>query len=51
MAAEEQSDTDGHMKPRYRAIFLQVEKKAPTDIHHLLNVYGGQTVGVSTVRW
>ena len=32
-------------------IFLHAEKMVPTDIHqHLLNIYGYQTVDVSTVR-
>ena len=32
--------------------FLLVEKMASTDIHqHLLNVYGDQTVDISTVWW
>ena len=56
MAAEGQSDRmvsdmEVHMKQRCGTEFLHVEKMAPTDIHqHLLNVYGDQTVDVSTVR-
>ena len=55
-AAERQSgrmasDMEAHMKQRCVTEFLHVEKMAPTDIHqHLLNIYGDQTVDVSTVR-
>jgi len=39
------------MKQRYGTEFLHEEKMASTDIHRcLLNVYGVQTVEVSTVR-
>jgi len=56
MAAEGQSDkmeTDMgvKMKQRYITEFLHVEKTAPINIHQCLpNVYGDQTVDVSTVR-
>jgi len=56
MAAEGQSDTmvsaiEVRMKERCGIEFLHVEKMAPTDIHrHLLNVFGGQRVNMSTVR-
>jgi len=44
-------DTEVRMKQRCVTEFLHVEKIAPNDIHqHLLNVYGDQTVDVSTVR-
>ena len=55
MAAEGQSDKmvsdmEVCMKQKYGIEFLHVEKVALIDIHqHLLNVYGDQTVGVSTV--
>jgi len=46
------SDMEVHMKQRFVIEFLHAEKIAPNDIHrHLLNVYGDQTVDVSTVRW
>lgn len=57
MATEGQSDrtapdTEVHMKQRCVTAFLHMEKIAPNDIHqHFLNVYGDQTVDVSTVRW
>ena len=39
-----------HMKQRYVSEFLRVEKMAPIDIHQCwLNIYGDQTVDVSTV--
>ena len=39
------------VKQRCVTEFLRAEKIAPTDIHpHLLNVYGDQPLGVSTVR-
>ena len=45
------SDMEVCMKQRCVIEFLQAEKNAPNDIHrHLLNVYGDQTVYVSTVR-
>ena len=56
MAAEGQSDrmaSDMEMclKQRGGIEFLQAEKVAPTDIHQcLLNIYGVQTVDMSTVR-
>jgi len=56
MAAEGQSDKlvsdmEVWMKQRGGIKFLHEEKMAPIDIHqHLLNVYGEQTVDVSTVR-
>ena len=56
MAAEGQfdkmaSDVEMHMKQRGGIEFFHVGKMVPTDIHqHLLNIYGDQTVGVSTVR-
>ena len=56
MAAEGQADRmaadmDTGRKQRGAAQFLHVEKMAPIDIHqYLLNVYGDQTVDVSTVR-
>ena len=45
------SDTEMHMKQRCVIEFLHAEKIAPNDIQCLLNVYGAQTVDVSTVRW
>ena len=58
MAAEGQSDRmvsdmEMQMKQRTATEFLYEEKIAPKDIHqHLLNTYGGQRVGVSTVtQW
>ena len=56
MAAEGQSDkmvSDLEVLRKQRRIteFLRVEKIAPVDIHWcLLNVYGDQSVNVSTVR-
>ena len=56
MAAEGQSDkiasdTEVQMKQRCVIEFPHVEKMAPTDIHgRLLNVFGDQTVDVSTAR-
>jgi len=45
------ADMDTGRKQRGAAQFLHVEKIAPIDIHqYLLNVYGDQTVDVSTVR-
>jgi len=45
------SDMEVCMKQRCVTEFLYVEKNAPNDIHRrLLNVYGDQTVDVSTVR-
>ena len=45
------SDIEVHMKQRHGIEFLHAEKTAPTDIHQcLLNVYGDQTVDVSTLR-
>jgi len=45
------SDVEVHMKQRCVIEFLHVEKIAPNDIHRfLLNVYGDQTVDVSTMR-
>ena len=39
------------MKQKYVIEFLHVENTVPTDIHWcLLNIYGDQTVDVSTVR-
>ena len=57
MAPEEQSDKmasdmEVHMKERCIIEFPHGEKMAPTDIRWLLlNIYGDQTVNVSTVRW
>ena len=57
MAAEEQSDQMASdmevcMKQRCVIEFLHEEKKAPVDIYRpLLDVYEGQTVDVSSVRW
>ena len=49
--AEGQSDMEVRMKQRCVIEFLHAEKIAPNDIHRrLLNVYGDQTVDVSTVR-
>jgi len=46
------SDMEVHMKQRCVIEFLHAEKNAPNDIHQcVLNVYGDQTVDVSTVRW
>ena len=45
------SDMEVRMKERRVIEFLHAEKIAPNDIHQrLLNVYGDQTVDVSTVR-
>ena len=45
------SDMEVRMKQRCIIEFLHAEKIAPNDIHRrLLNVYGDQTVDVSTVR-
>jgi len=45
------SDMEVQMKQRCELAFLHVEKIAPTDICcHLLNVYGDQTVDMSTVK-
>ena len=55
-AAEEQSDNvmpvmETHMKQVFVLEFLCEAKMTPTDIHWcLLNVYGDQTVDVSTMR-
>jgi len=39
------------LEQRWGIKFLHAEKIAPTDVHqHLLNIYGDQTVDVSTVR-
>ena len=57
MAAERQSDTmasDMEVRIKQRCVmeFLHTEKIELIDIHeHLLNVYGDQTMNVSTVRW
>ena len=57
MAAEGQSDRmesdmEVCMKQECVTEFLHVEKMAPTGIHcQLLNVYGDQTMDVSTERW
>jgi len=56
MTAEGQSDKivshmEVRMKQRCVIEFLHAGKNAPNDIHRrLLNVYGDQTVDVSTVR-
>jgi len=56
MAAEEQSDSmasdvEVHMQQKSGTEFLHAEKVAPSDINWcLLNIYGDQTVDVSTVR-
>ena len=56
MAAERQSDTmasDMEVQIKQSCVIesLHAEKMTPVDIHwHLLNVYGDQTVDVSTVR-
>jgi len=45
------SDMEVRMKQRCVTEFLHAEKIAPNDIHRcLLNIYGDQTVDVSTVR-
>jgi len=45
------SDMEVQMKRRCVTEFLHAEKMPPADIHqHLLNIYGDQTVDVSTVR-
>ena len=45
------SDMEVRMKQRCVIEFLHAEKIAPKDIHRrLVNVYGDQTVDVSTVR-
>ena len=57
MAAEGQSDKTASdmevcMKQMCVTEFLHVEKMAPTDVHQrLMNVYGDQTMDVSTVWW
>jgi len=44
-------DREVYIKQSCGSEFLHMEKMAPTDIHcHMLNVYGEQTVDVSTVR-
>jgi hypothetical protein len=46
------SDMEVHTKQRRVTEFLHADKIAPTDIQWwLLNVYGHQTVDVSTMRW
>ena len=56
MVVEGQSDTmasdmEVWMKQECAIGFLHAENMAPTNIHqYLLNVYGDQTVDVSTVR-
>ena len=56
MAAEGQpdkmsSDVEVHVKKRCGSEFLHAENTVPTDIHQcLLNIYGDQTVDVSTLR-
>ena len=46
------SDMEMHQKQRCGIEFLHVKKMAPIDICQcLLNVYGDQTVDVSTVSW
>ena len=46
------SDTEARMKQRSVTEFLHEEEKVPVDVHRcLLNVYGDQTMDVSTVRW
>jgi len=51
MTAEGQSEMEVRMKQRCVIEFLHAENIAPNDIHrHLLNVYGEQTVDVTTVR-
>ena len=47
MAAKGQSDMKVHAKQTAVAEFLHVEKMAPTDSHHSLNIYGDQTVNVA----
>ena len=45
------SDTGVCMMRRYATAFFYVGEMVPTDIHgYLLNIYGDQTVDVSTVR-
>ena len=45
------SDMEVHWKQRCVIELLRVEKIAPTDVHsHLWNIYGDQTLDVSTVR-
>lgn len=44
------SDTELHMKEGCGIEFFHVENMVPTDIQHLLNVYGDQTVDAGTVR-
>jgi len=57
MAAEGQSDRMTSVmkvwvKKRCVTVFLHAEKMAVIDIHQcFLNIYGDQTVDVSTVRW
>ena len=57
MVAEGKSDKmasnlEVRMKQKCAIEFLHAEKMAPTDIHwHFLNIYGDQTVDVSTVKW
>jgi len=57
MAAEGQADKTAsnitvHIKESCVTGFLSVEKIVPIDIHwHYVNVYGDQTLDVSSVRW
>ena len=45
------SDMEVQMKQRCKIEFLHTEKMESTGIHqHLLNIYGDQTVDVSTVK-
>ena len=55
MAAEGQSDRmtsvmEVWVKKRCVTVFLHAEKMATIDPHQMLNVYGDQTVDVSTVK-
>jgi hypothetical protein len=46
------SDMEVHIKQRCIIEFLHAEKNAPADNRRRsLNIYGDQTVDVSTVRW
>jgi len=51
MAEKGQSDMEVCLEKRCGVEFLHVEKIASFNIHlYLLNIYGDQTVDVSTVR-
>ena len=52
MAAEGQSDKmASNNEARMKHFFPHVEKRVPSDIQRLLNIYEDQIMGVSTVMW